>query len=1047
MNEQSKMENTEDVMARFNEVLQKIGQDKECMEEIKNRNLWQKMFSNNTRDLAQIQISQNSLISELYSVIQSVLKLISHNKADQAQIWSAMEKISTQQTEIVRDFSSKIIQIFQQTETHRKNIQKLSTDIETNTDRIAIAEQTKKFRLAVNEICHNKNINENEQLCRICEAIAKYFTNTKVSNDTKRELLYALNQNCDTSQRFSIVKLKSIHVRLAAAFQAFLAPAQCHDGTYHQFLTSATWPDQRKDVSMSELINGLLDEVVAPEAVRYAMFRDELLELLDGFLNQNLEVDHSYLEDLKETRTRLKESQFEITLVGEFQGGKSTTFNMLCGGREISPRGLNGGGIKTSATVITAQHIEGDEKHGELTEWAEITWLDSAEIKRRIFDSLKRFEPQDPQHTYLADTYDNTGQDKLDKLFRHAWQQKLDTDTQDILRVATIQHKALTSKKLELIRSQTIVPLDQFQQLVTFPLNWEDIWQAKFDADFKPEQSAFAFIDRVLVRLHSPALERLGCRITDCPGLMVSLWDTERALAVMARSNAIWYLLNGQRQIGTGDLNALTRIKDAGLIEKCFFSINMRDCYNKIDTLLNADHACLKNQGISADHLYTYDAFLAYRMAQIEYCDGNNFTENDLTCLAEEIRKTRNLKEVLSELTNREAIFEAIRKLIRRHLAKIEADELEETIAHDFSKKSQEKLKTASRVGEITGAIEKMIITKKARSILVTEGVEKCCRTLEALKGNLKIQEDAATRTVAEAKERAEQATKRLNAFIQDWQEKFDFLNSDALDISFASDFFDETGGEIKSTISERAKIICKNEWKSWDHLDSNTVNRITTEKINAEFILLIKSQLNQYMETITSNPKFINEIRSKLEHRLESMNEKWNELQNQYDLFNGIDNNIDNIDCFRFDSFSSELTGKIETPSYLWEALKDIFTLWIRRLFQTPEDRIDNFFNTNKPVEKAYEAFCGNPDNKKQVAEFLGSVRRKHKADIESVFEKMKKQLETNISTENEQVSKANESKELVAKHAKQIREEIVEPVKTKIEIFKSAVCQIYPE
>jgi len=34
-----------------------------------------------------------------------------------------------------------------------------------------------------------------------------------------------------------------------------------------------------------------------------------------------------------------------------------------------------------------------------------------------------------------------------------------------------------------------------------------------------------------------------------------------------------------------------------------------------------------------------------------------------------------------------------------------------------------------------------------------------------------------------------------------------------------------------------------------------------------------------------------------------------------------------------------------------------------------------------------------------------------------------------------------------LVAKHAKQIREEIVEPVKTKIEIFKSAVCQIYPE
>ena len=126
---------------------------------------------------------------------------------------------------------------------------------------------------------------------------------------------------------------------------------------------------------------------IADKSAWYEKRRNELLALLEE--TTKLEIPESLADELKAIRTKCLENQFEIGLVGEFQGGKSTTFNALCDGRDLSPRGLGGGGIKTSAALVSAQNIAGDEKRDGMSEWAEITFKTKFQIQQGMFDLVK----------------------------------------------------------------------------------------------------------------------------------------------------------------------------------------------------------------------------------------------------------------------------------------------------------------------------------------------------------------------------------------------------------------------------------------------------------------------------------------------------------------------------------------------------------------------------------------------------------------------------------------------------------------------------------
>ena len=84
---------------------------------------------------------------------------------------------------------------------------------------------------------------------------------------------------------------------------------------------------------------------IGDKAAWYNVRRNELLGLLERV--QKLDLTDYCRNQLAPIHKKCLENQFEIVLSGEFQGGKSTTFNTLCDGRDLSPRGLNGGGSST----------------------------------------------------------------------------------------------------------------------------------------------------------------------------------------------------------------------------------------------------------------------------------------------------------------------------------------------------------------------------------------------------------------------------------------------------------------------------------------------------------------------------------------------------------------------------------------------------------------------------------------------------------------------------------------------------------------------------
>ena len=53
--------NNSNIAERLQKAFEELVKDKEAMEEIKNRNLFKKLFSSNTRDLARVGISQTPI--------------------------------------------------------------------------------------------------------------------------------------------------------------------------------------------------------------------------------------------------------------------------------------------------------------------------------------------------------------------------------------------------------------------------------------------------------------------------------------------------------------------------------------------------------------------------------------------------------------------------------------------------------------------------------------------------------------------------------------------------------------------------------------------------------------------------------------------------------------------------------------------------------------------------------------------------------------------------------------------------------------------------
>ncbi len=1044
-----------ELMERFKTSITNLHKNKDLVEKVRDRNFLQKLFANSSRDLAEAGIAQNELLNDCYITLQEVIKLSTANAGHDTEIMQTITEMMQKITGINNDFRQNFIVLFKKAIGQKKVL-------EDHEYRIISQEQLNKLILDIKECGVKQAEYSNIDLfCRICKSIAKYLSGVSISNNHKREILLEV-----LSGGFGKIAGEELNACQEQIFNIFSAPSfqsNKNSGMWNRFIFKQQPLDKEREFSMSEIISGTLDAVAVQESDRYIAYRDRLVTFLDEFLSKGIDVNGEHSRALSAIRKRLHEDQFEVALIGEFQGGKSTTFNQLCDGREISPRGLNGGGIKTSAAVISAQNIDGDETRDGLNEWAEVCWLSKEEMKRRIMDVLAPYaEEMERRIMNVLAPYAEVNADKqeivsekpdfspeeMKELLESVWSKNPHGDELELLRIATLQLRLLYNSNLERLTSRKIVAVNEFQSLVRFPQNWEARWAGKLDADFSEEECLFSIVDRVNVHIHSKFLSRIGCKITDCPGLFVSRWDTERAEDVMKHSNAIWYLLNGSKQIGDSDKKALQRIKERKWMEKCFFSINRRKNKASSEAILKEDAAMLEALDFHPEHIFMYDAFLAFRTAQITLA-YKGMSERDLECLAEESRGKNILSDVLNDLkTNPDKCEQALKKMIRKHLLTQDedglADELEEVNA--ISSEFRERLLCESGINDILPAIEKLIITQRARSILITNGSQECINVLKHLQANLEQKETAATEILSQTKKEAEDARVRLGLFRKEFERRFKFLSQEELDYMLERDFYNSREKDIVSQIDTKAREICKNTWteRYW----GDDVNSIAAKRVQNAFLQLMRTEVENYAQELQTNRVFKTIILNPFTEAKDELSKKWNEEKEKEKLFASVEV-LTSVNTEDLKTSSFELKGKasLDLPWYSWEFLKDFCTLGLRRIIQKPADRIDDFFDEKQPITTAYNAFRGDQRNTASLIKTLGLPRRTLKHQVEQSAMAMTKRLESNIRVREEVVKESNERKVEIAREARNARETIIEPYMEKLESFEKEVCHFYAE
>ena len=510
----------------------------------------------------------------------------------------------------------------------------------------------------------------------------------------------------------------------------------------------------------------------------YEQKRNELI----GLLNETsiLKIPEKYAQELAASAKKCLENSFDIALIGEFQGGKSTTFNALCDGRDISPRGLGGGGIKTSAAAISAQNIADNETKEGLSEWAEVTFKTPYALALGMhgilgvkladnsnFRALSQMKDDDfnmpESFASLFNIEDNRhlrfAKEAIASTW-HEWEEdraKFSEDELDQLRISTLVTRFYGTPEYKKMIQKTVLPIDKFQNLVAFPKDWAIRWGDGADASFNIEEISFVFLDSVLVRLHSENLERIGCRITDCPGLFANAYDTNVAMKTIHASDGIWYLINGEKQIGEKDLKIIKTINNMGMKDKINATCNLKGPHEqKINEVMPVTKQTLQNAGYSVE-LFPYNARLAFLATQgkliLEHPE--KFSEKDKECMIVDAKPKAGTEPDPKKMWV---------KMVNRLGGSTELENLEEISLLDED--SVAEVRKESFLDDILGRLEHDVIEKKAKSILIDNGSKRAAGALLQYEGDLEAIETAAKQHEDEALAKRDEAKKELDDFI-----------------------------------------------------------------------------------------------------------------------------------------------------------------------------------------------------------------------------------------------------------------------------------------
>ena len=542
----------------------------------------------------------------------------------------------------------------------------------------------------------------------------------------------------------------------------------------------------------------------------YVQKRDELVYIIDETIKID-ELSEIDVRELKSIKKKCQENQFNIVLIGEFQGGKSTTFNAFCDGREISPRGF---GIKTSACRISATNIYDPTER----EFAHISWKTDQELLKNINNLLtkhierKQLELKEVDYRELYEILD-LNNEKHCSLIEKAIEDELNankggnqTEEYDLCIIAQIILKYHKSEELKKIQQENIFRIEDVSKYVTFPENLYECSNNKFEgcsvSDFM-----FAFIANVECYIHSENLQRIGCTIVDCPGLFVSAWDTEVAFDALKKADAVIYLLGGEKEMSLGDERALSTIRtfnSNSITSKMFVAMNTRKGKKATEQIINKNRIKLAKLGFNNIEIHEFNSQLMFLSAF-----ANLFIQNKQDVLSE--------KRFISIQANNDIEGNNIQTIWAKSVNRcynglaICKEDGEDLRVNQMSVDNVKDALKHSVAPVFFGKIENFVVNKKAYSILVESGANNIVKSLNEVSAKLRKQEEDSLKTIEECEaefQRSQKVYSDLQKEILDIIEEENFeesivnpIASKGYDIVFSEKNIEQTSVNITTEI------------------------------------------------------------------------------------------------------------------------------------------------------------------------------------------------------------------------------------------------------
>lgn len=491
----------------------------------------------------------------------------------------------------------------------------------------------------------------------------------------------------------------------------------------------------------------------SPELLTYDNFRQNiavLLDDIDALLRDCTQTMPGYeYKSLEGLSKKLRQNRFNFVLTGGFQSGKSTLFSYLCDGRELSPIGGGGGGIRTSGSRVIAVPIDEGQK-----EYAVVKWRNQDELLASLGRWLVPFYMEDrkargkenmSRACVTSDDIDLDNREHRNRLAELAiGQLKERPESSEVLE--QIRIALLVSWFYEWFKDKISSPtretrydlLEKVVQLSSYPDGWEMRWKRLNENGWKDgfhkEDVEFVFIHSIKYYIDSPRLRQLGSCLIDSPGLSASQWDTDIAEECMREADAVLYLLKGERAVSLDDCKNIRTCTEAGADDYILFGANLRLSKADWKAPKQESESVLQREGYSVPPIYDVHAGIGLRAMELCALESGGLSRASQNAVDKELRQ----EGVETNDDNRLKFLKLqldkyLSDLTREPLAK--GKSLDDYTEESFGEKNvnYRHLDELSGIPDFVRAASRRILARKKKSLLHQNGSLKALNELRSI--------------------------------------------------------------------------------------------------------------------------------------------------------------------------------------------------------------------------------------------------------------------------------------------------------------------------